>query len=141
MPVQPGDEVLRSQDTRRTPGRSVVSTDGRDPRPCGQSEEVQTGRSAAATITDTNLAPMLNRHGWLPVATARTVNRGVVPDWYQYCGEDRRSVTVPEAQAAALPVAWAGAVLSCFDGAGLGVGLGRGTGEFAGADECAGAGG
>lgn len=77
---------------------------------------------------------MLNRHGWLPVVTARTVNRGVVPDWYQDWGVDRRSVTVAGAQAAALPDAWAGAALWCRDGVGLGDGLG-------GAGECVGAGG
>ena len=138
-PAQPGEEVLRSQDTWRTPGRSVVSTAGRDPRPCGQSAEFQRGRLPAAMITDTNLVPMLNRHGWLPVVTARTVNRGVVPDWYQDWGVDRRSVTVARAQAAALPDAWAGAVLWCGDGAGLGVGVGEcaGAGELLG--RCVGA--
>ncbi len=138
---QPGDEVFSFHETRSTPGLLAVSTEGWDARPCGQSAELQMGLSAATT-TATNLVPMLNRQDCLPVVTARTMNRGVLPVWYQYCGEERSSVTVPGAQAAAVPESVAPLVLRCRAGsrrAGArrdGVGLGCGDGDWAGAAWC-----
>ena len=73
---------------------------------------------------------MLKRHGGLAAAaTARTVNSGVLPAWYQYCGDERRSVTAPGAQAAARPAARRCLVLRCRAGVGFGRAEGEGVGE------------
>jgi hypothetical protein len=100
-----------------------------DPAPLTQSAELQTRRSPRATTTDTNLAPMLKRHGWLWLARARTVNWGLVPDWYQYCCDERLSVTPPLVQASALPEEWDRPVSRCRAGVGSGRGEGDGSGR------------
>ena len=66
--------------------------------------------------TDTNLVPMLKRHGCAPWETACTVKLGILPAWYQYCGDERRSVTAPGAQANAFPEAGERVVLRCGEG-------------------------
>jgi hypothetical protein len=88
--------------------------------------------------TDTNLVPILKRHGRLFWETACTVNRGVLPIWYQYCGDERRSVTSVGAQADAGPEACDCAVLACGDGTGLLLGLGEGDGPEGVRSTCAG---
>jgi hypothetical protein len=127
-PAQPGDEVRRSQETRRTAGVSPLSTTGLEPAPLTQSAELQTLRSLWATTTATNLVPMLNRHGWLWLDTARTVNRGLLPDWYQPCGDEMLSVMPPRAQAGAVPEAWDLVVFRCRAGVASGEGEGEGAG-------------
>ena len=127
-PLQPGEEVLRSQETRRTAGLPRTRTIMFDPRPLTQSAELQM-RPPAATTTDTNLVPMLKRHGCPSLETACTVNRGIVPDWYQYCGDESRSATAPGAQARAFPGAGECAVLRCGDGTGSSRGEGEGAGS------------
>jgi hypothetical protein len=87
-----------------------------DPPLRAQSAELQTRRPAAEMTTDTESVPMLNRHGRAFWETACTVKRGVVPVWYQYCGDDRRSVTSPGAQARARADPWDCAVLCRGDG-------------------------
>jgi hypothetical protein len=126
---QPADEVLRSQDTRRTPGLPAESTTTCDPLPGGQSAELQIGPPGPVAVTATNFAPMLKRHGRLAAATARTVNRGLLPAWYQYCGDERRSVTAPGAQAAARPAARRCLAPRCRAGVGFGRAEGEGVGE------------
>src|SRR5262245_37150957 len=101
VPVQPGDEVFRSHERRRTAGVFLSITIMLDPSPLTQSAELQTRWPETVTTTDTNLAPMSNRHGCLLPEVAWTTNRGVVPGWYQYCGDETRSVTAPAAQAKA----------------------------------------
>jgi hypothetical protein len=59
--------------------------------------------------------------GWLLVETARTVNRGVAPGWYQYCGDETVSVTSLAGQAGVLPGAWAGGLALWCAGAWLGL--------------------
>jgi hypothetical protein len=49
-----------------------------DPLPLTQSAELQT-RRPEATTTDTNLAPILKRHGRSSWETARTVKLGILP--------------------------------------------------------------
>lgn len=71
---------------------------------------------------------MLNRHGWLWLDAARTVNRGLLPDWYQPCGDERLSVTPPRAQASAVPEPWDLVAFRCRAGVGLGRGEGEGVG-------------
>src|SRR5215813_14161501 len=65
VPVQPGDEVFRSHERRRTAGVFLSITIMLDPSPLTQSAELQTRWPETVTTTDTNLAPMLNRHGCL----------------------------------------------------------------------------
>jgi hypothetical protein len=77
--------------------------------------------------TATNFVPMLNRQGWLAVEVARTVKRGVLPDWYQYCGDERVSRTLPRVQASVPPDA-GGLLARCRAGAGLGLGERDGAG-------------
>jgi hypothetical protein len=127
VPPQPGDEVLRSHETRRTAGTPRTRTIVLDPLPLTQSAELQMRRSEAMT-TETNLVPILKRHGWPSSETACTVKRGVVPAWYQYCGDERRSVTAPGAQARAVPEAGECVVLR----RGEGTDFGRGEDEGAG---------
>jgi hypothetical protein len=78
--------------------------------------------------TDTNLVPILNRHGCCSPETACTVKLGILPDWYQYCEDERRSVTAPGAQARAVPDAGEGVVPRCREG----TDFGRGEAEDAG---------
>ena len=99
-----------------------------DPPPLTQSAELQTRRSEAMT-TETNLVPILKRHGCPSLETAWTVKRGTVPAWYQYWGDDRRSVTAPGAQASAVPAAGECAVLRCGEDAGSGRGEDGGAGS------------
>ena len=98
-----------------------------DPLPLAQSAELQT-RRPAVTTTDTNLVPILKRHGFSWWETACTVKLGILPAWYQYCGDERRSVTAPGAQASAFPEAGEGLVSGCGEGADFG----RGEAEDAG---------
>ena len=128
VPPQPGDEVLRSQETRRTAGTPRMRTVMLDPPPLTQSAELQT-RRPAATTTETNLLPILKRHGCPSSETACTVKRGFAPAWYQYCGDDRRSVTAPGAQSGAFPAAGEWAVLGCGEGCGFGRAEDEGTGS------------
>jgi hypothetical protein len=128
VPLQPGDEVLRSQETSRTAGVPRVRTITLDPLPLTQSAELQTRRSEAMT-TDTNLVPILKRHGCLSVETACTVKLGTLPTWYQYCGDERRSVTPPGAQARAFPEAGVCVVLRCREGTEPSRGEGEGAGS------------
>jgi hypothetical protein len=79
----------------------------------------------------------LKLHGRACPEMALTVNRGVTPGWYQYCGDDRRSATWPGAQASAGPGAGDRAALWCLDGAGLERGGGEGRAD---ARACPGAG-
>jgi hypothetical protein len=116
VPPQPGDEVLRSQETRRTAGLPRARTVMLDPPPLTQSAELQMRRAEAMT-TDTNLVPILKRHGCTSWETACTVKLGILPAWYQYCGDERRSVTAPGAQASAAPEAGELAAPGCRDGA------------------------
>ena len=104
-PPQPGDEVLRSQETCSTVGTPRVSTTTLDPPPLAQSAELQMRRPASAMTTATNWVPMLKRHGRACPETALTVKCGVAPGWYQYCGDERLSVTWPGAQAGSGPEA------------------------------------
>jgi hypothetical protein len=127
VPPQPGDEVFRSQETPRTAGTPRVRTIMLDPLPLTQSAELQMRPSEAMT-TETNLVPILKRHGCPSLETACTVKRGILPAWYQYCGDERRSVTAPGAQASAFPAAGGCVVLRC----GEGTGFGRGEDEDAG---------
>jgi hypothetical protein len=127
VPLQPGDEVLRSHETRRTAGTPRIRMIVLDPLPLTQSAELQMRRSEAMT-TDANLVPMLKRHGRGSLETACTVKRGILPTWYQYCGDERRSVTAPGAQASAFPEAGECIVLRCREG----TEFGRGEGEDAG---------
>jgi len=69
---------------------------------------------------------MLNRHGCASWETACTVNRGVAPGWYQYCGDETRSVTAPRAHARARLEARGCAALRSGDGAELERGEGDG---------------
>ena len=95
VPLQPGDEVLRSQETRRTAGLPLAITIMLEPAPLTQSAELQMRRLPEVMRTDTNLAPMLKRQGWLSRETACTAKRGVLPGSYQYCGDETVSVTLP----------------------------------------------
>ena len=99
-----------------------------DPPPLTQSAELQTRRSEAIT-TETNLVPILKRHGCPSLETAWTVKRGILPAWYQYWGDDRRSVTAPGAQASAVPAAGECAALRCGEDAGFGRGEDEGAGS------------
>src|SRR5215471_17583538 len=81
VPPQPGDEVLRFQETRRIAGTPRPRTVIWDPLPLTQSAELQT-RPPASTTTETNLVPILKRHGCPSSETACTVNRGIAPAWY-----------------------------------------------------------
>lgn len=79
-PLQPGDEVRRSQETRSTAGALLVRTVSSDLAPVGQSAELQMRRPPrVVTTTATNLVPMLKRQDWPWLDAARTVNRGVLP--------------------------------------------------------------
>ena len=115
VPPQPGDEVLRSQATWRAAGLPRARTIMLDPLPLTQSAELQI-RWPEAMTTDTNLVPMLKRHGCASCETACTVKLGILPAWYQYCGDERRSVTAPGAQASAFPAAGGRVVLRCGEG-------------------------
>ncbi len=129
VPVQPGTEVLRSQETRRiTAGLRPVSTTVRDPPAPAQSAELQM-RWPPAVITTAVDALTRNRHG-CPPAPARTVKRGVAPGWYQYCGDERLSVTPPGAQASTAPAGRGGAGLRCRDRTGEGCGEAAGRGRL-----------
>ena len=79
MPLQPGDEVLRSQETVRAAGLPRATTTMLEPAPLAQSAELQIRRSPEAMTTDTNFALMLKRQGPLSRETARTVKLGVLP--------------------------------------------------------------
>ncbi len=125
---QPGDEVFRSQETLRTAGTPRVRTIMLDPLPLTQSAELQMRRSEAMT-TETNLVPILKRHGCPSLETACTVKRGILPAWYQYCGDERRSVTPPGAQASAFPAAGECIVLRCGECTGFGRGEDEGAGS------------
>lgn len=114
-PPQPGDEVLRSQETRRTAGLPRARTIMLDPLPLTQSAELQMRRAEAMT-TDTNFVPILKRHGCSPWEMACTVKLGILPAWYQYWGDERRSVTAPGAQASAAPEAGELIALGCCEG-------------------------
>jgi hypothetical protein len=135
VPVQPGADVRRSQEKLRTAGLFLARTAAVEPPPFTQSAELQMRRLPWATTTDTNLVPVLKRHGWLSRDTARTVKRGVLPCWYQYCGDDRLSVTPPRAHRAVRPVAAARpearewVAVRCGDGVGSGRGEGEGGGS------------
>ena len=108
----------------------LARTTGSEPEPLAQSAELQISRPPAESMTtDTNRGLMSKWQGWLPVAAARTVNRGVLPGWYQYCGDDTVSVTPPAAQAGVLPGAWAGRLSFCRAGAWLGPVEGEAAGE------------
>ena len=128
VPPQPGDEILRSQETRRTAGTPRMRTVMLDPPPLTQSAELQT-RRPAATTTETNLVPILKRHGCPSSETACTVKLGIAPAWYQYCGDERRSVTAPGEQAGAWPAAGECAVLGRGEGCGFGRAEDEGTGS------------
>lgn len=121
VPPQPADEVFRSQETLRTAGTPRVRTIMLDPLPLTQSAELQMRPSEVMT-TETNLVPILKRHGCPSLETACTVKRGILPAWYQYCGDERRSVTPPGAQASAFPGAGECIVLRCGEGTGFGRG-------------------
>ncbi len=126
-PAQPGADVLRFQDTRRiTVGLLPVSRTMLDPLLPAQSAELQMRWPAAATTTATDVLLTLNWQA-CPLVAARTVKRGVVPVWYQYCGDEMLSVTAPRAHASARPVEWGGAGLRCRarDGRGVGEAAGR----------------
>src|SRR5215831_6152334 len=106
---------------RRTAGTPRTRTIMLDPLPLTQSAELQMRRPEAMT-TDTNLVPILKRHGCSSWETACTVKLGIVPAWYQYCGDERRSVTAPGAQASAGPDGGECAVPGCREGTGFGRG-------------------
>ena len=55
------------------------------------------------------------------------VKRGILPAWYQYWGDERRSATAPGAQANAVPAAGEWAVLRCGEDAGFGRGEDEGA--------------
>lgn len=126
VPPQPADEVFRSQETLRTAGTPRVRTIMLDPPPLTQSAELQMRPSEVMT-TETNLVPILKRHGCPSLETACTVKRGILPAWYQYCGDERRSVTPPGAQASAFPAAGECIVLRCGEGTGFGRGEDEGA--------------
>ena len=79
LPLQPDDEVLRSQETRRAAGFPLAITTRLEPAPLAQSAELQMRRSPAEMTTDTNFGLMLRRHGRLSRETACTVKMGVLP--------------------------------------------------------------
>jgi hypothetical protein len=91
-----------------------------DPLPLTQSAELQM-RWAEAMTTDTNFVPILKRHGRCSWETACTVKLGILPAWYQYCGDERRSVTAPGAQASAAPEAGELIALGCCEGTDVGL--------------------
>ena len=70
VPPHRGEEVRRSQETRRLAGLLPVRTVMCEPAPLGQSAELQRRRLLAEMTTDTNFVPMLNRQGWLAVEEA-----------------------------------------------------------------------
>src|SRR5262245_45794274 len=80
-------------------------------------------------ITDTNLVPRLKRHGRLSRDMTCTVKRGVLPAWYQYCGEDTTSDRRSNTQACAGPAAGDGSVLRCREGAEVESEAGDGVGD------------
>ena len=55
------------------------------------------------------------------------MKRGVLPDWYQYCCDERVSRTLSRAQASVLPDAGGCLLARCRAGAGLGLGEGDGA--------------
>lgn len=100
-----------------------------DPPLRAQSAELQTRRPAAEMTTDTDAVLMLNRHGRAFWEMARTVKRGVAPVWYQYCGDDRRSLTCAGAQVRARPEPWDGRALCSGDGCECGRAEGEDVGD------------
>src|SRR6201982_2995319 len=107
MPLQPSDEVLRSQERCSMAGTPRVRTIMLDPPPRTQSAELQIRPPSWEMTTATNLVPMSKRHGRGRLEMALTVNRGVAPGWYHPCVGERRSVTAAGAHARGDP---AGAV-------------------------------
>ena len=79
LPLQPGDEVRRSQETRRAAGLPLPITTMFEAAPLAQSAELQMRRPPEAMTTETNFALMLNRHGRLAWDATRTVKVGVFP--------------------------------------------------------------
>ena len=77
--LQPGDEVLRFQETARAAGLSLAMTVMLELAPLAQSAELQIRRSPEVMTTDTNLRLMLKRHGCLAWEATCAVNRGVLP--------------------------------------------------------------
>ena len=57
------------------------------------------------------------------------MNRGVLPDWYQYCCDERVSRTLSRAQASVLPDAGGRLLAWCRAGVRLGLGEGDGAGD------------
>jgi len=79
LPLQPGDEVRRSQESLSAAGRSLAIATMLAVAPLAQSAELQMRRSPDAMTTDTNFAHVLNRHGRPAWETTRTVKLGVLP--------------------------------------------------------------
>ena len=108
----------------------LASTTGSEPEPLAQSAELQMSRPLEESMTtDTECGLMSKWQGWLFVATARTVNRGILLGWYQYCGDVTVSATSPEVQAGVLPETWAGRLALCRAGAWLALAEGEAVGD------------
>ena len=122
--------VLRFQETRRVAFVLLARTTGSEPEPLAQSAELQIGRPAGVSITtDTSRGLMSKWQGWLSVEMACTVKCGVLPDWYQYCGDVTVSVTPPGVQAGVSPETWAGRLFLWCAGAWLGWVEGEAAGD------------
>jgi len=132
--------VLRFQETRRVAFVPLARTTGSEPEPVAQSAELQMGRPAGVSMTTETSRGLISKwQGWLSVETACTANRGVLPDWYQYCGDVTVSATALAAQAGVLPGAWTGRLFLWCAGAWLGVAEGEAAGEEWPEPCCAGA--
>ena len=79
VPLQPGDEVRRSQESLSAAGWPLAITTMLEAAPLAQSAELQMRRSPEVMTTDTNFALMLNRHRRLAWEAACTVKLGVLP--------------------------------------------------------------
>src|SRR5262249_6042489 len=79
LPLQPGDDVLRFQETRRAAGSPPATTVMLELAPLAQSAELQMRRSPAEMITETNFGLMLKRQGRLASETTCAVKSGALP--------------------------------------------------------------
>jgi hypothetical protein len=97
----PGEEACRSHQTRTAAGVGLARTTGTDPGPAAQPEELQIRCPCEVITSATNLVPRLKRHGRRARDPAWITKLGVLPAWYQYWGDETRSVTAPGAHALA----------------------------------------
>ena len=79
LPLQPGDEVRRSQESLSAAGRPLATTTMLEAAPLAQSAELQMRRPPEEMTTDTNFGLMLKRQGRLAWETTCAVKSGVLP--------------------------------------------------------------